>query len=604
MPRKITSATSLENLKKEAKRWLKALGESNQGAQERLERAYPRATTSPGLRDVQHALAREYGFESWIALKQALENRPIGEAFVEASLAQLAARFLDFACPDHHVRGRPAHRMAEHAAMRLLQAHPEIARANFYTAVVCGELEEVERTLKERPDLAREKSSATAADRADVGGAGDIFKDIGPKGWEPLLYLCFTRLPLAKANDNAVAIARLLLDHRADPNAYFMAGDSRYTPLTGVIGEGEEERPPHPQRDALTLLLLERGAEPYDGQVIYNIHFHGQILWYVKLMYEFAVKAGRQADWDDSEWHMLDQGPYGSGARWHLGTAVKNNDFALAEWSLAHGANPNAAPPQDQRFPQRSLYEEALRLGRVEMAELLARYGAKRRAAALAGEDAFLATCFELDRAAAQAEVEAHPEYLCSPLAMHTAAELDRADVVEFLLELGVSPDIADAKRGNPRPLHIAAYSGSTQVVAVLIKRGAKIDPVDSMHDATPLWFAMWAQRTEIIELLSPYSRDVWALSFLGNVARIREVLHAEPQIAAMSGESTPLFWLPEDEDKAVELVGLFLSYGADPKFRRKGDGLTAADIARRRGLNEAARRLEAAIAAGARTSS
>src|SRR5438094_1615441 len=325
MPRRITSTTSLDNLKKEAKRWLKALNVNNREARSRFEQAYGNGPAAPGLRDVQHALAREYGYESWTALKQALSDQSLARYVprAEATFAQLVARFLEFACPDHHVRGRPVHRMAQHAAMRLLQAHSEIARASFYTAVVCGELEEVQRLLKERPQLAREKSSATAADRADVGGSGDIFKDIGPKGWEPLLYLCFTRLPLAKANDNALAIARLLLDHGADPNAYFMAGSSRYTPLTGVIGEGEEDRSPHPQRDVLTWLLLERGAEPYDSQVIYNIHFHGQVLWYLKLMYEFAVKAGRQADWDDPEWHMLDQSKYGSGARWHLGIAIK-----------------------------------------------------------------------------------------------------------------------------------------------------------------------------------------------------------------------------------------------------------------------------------------
>ena len=594
MPRKITSATSLDNLKKEAKRWLKALGTNDHEARRRFRQAYANGPATPGLRDLQYALAREYGYESWIALKEALDKRPIAEIPAGVTKDVLISRFLDFACPDHHVRGRPAHRMAQHAAMRLLQGHPEIARANFYTAVVCGELEEVERLLKERPQVARDKSSATAADRADVGGAGDIFKDIGPKGWEPLLYLCFTRLPLAKANENAVAIALRLLDHGANPNAHFMAGSSRYTPLTGVIGEGEENRPPHPEREALTRLLLERGAEPYDGQVIYNIHFHGQIFWYLKLMYEFSVKAGRKTDWDDPEWQMLNQGPYGSGARWHLGTAVKNNDLELAEWCLTHGATPNAAPPRDKRMSQRTLYEEALHLCHVEISDLLARYGA-RTTAALEGEDAFISACFRLDSATARAQLKRHPEYLQSPLAMHTAAELDRADVVELLLELGVSRDIEDAKRGNQRPLHVAAYIGSARVVALLIERGAKIDPVDLMHDATPLWFAMWAQRTEIIELLSPHSRDVWALSFLGNVSRVREVLRVEPQIAAMSGESTPLFWLPEDEDKAVELVGLLLSYGADPTFRRKEDGLTAADVARRRGLEQTARRLEEA---------
>ena len=64
MPRQITSATSLDNLKKEAKRWLAALREDQPAALERLRNAYPDAPVRPVLRDVQHALAREYGLEN------------------------------------------------------------------------------------------------------------------------------------------------------------------------------------------------------------------------------------------------------------------------------------------------------------------------------------------------------------------------------------------------------------------------------------------------------------------------------------------------------------------------------------------------------------
>jgi hypothetical protein len=344
MSRQLSAATTLENLRKEAKRWLKALRANDAAARERLAQANPEAPAKPVLRDVQHAIALEFGLPGWMALRHALDEHTASEIRVEDTHAQLVAQFFDFACPDHHVRGRPAHRMALHAAARILEHHPEIAHDSLYTAVVCGEVEGVERILRQHPQAARMKSSVTAPDRSGVGGSGDLFKEIGPKGWEPLLYLCFSRLPLDKANDNSVAIAGLLLDHGADPNAYFMAGDSSYTPLTGVIGEGEEDRPPHPRRDELARILLERGADPYDSQVVYNIHFHGMILWYVKLMYEFSVKAGRKTDWDDPEWHMLDQGGYGSGARWHLWVAIQHNDPELAEWCLTHGAGPNSGP--------------------------------------------------------------------------------------------------------------------------------------------------------------------------------------------------------------------------------------------------------------------
>jgi hypothetical protein len=74
MPRSITPATSLENLRKEAKRWLKQLRAADSDARARLERVYPAAPASPVLRDVQHALALELGQENWITLKQTLEH--------------------------------------------------------------------------------------------------------------------------------------------------------------------------------------------------------------------------------------------------------------------------------------------------------------------------------------------------------------------------------------------------------------------------------------------------------------------------------------------------------------------------------------------------
>ena len=503
------------------------------------------------------------------------------------------ARFLECACPDHHVRGLPAHRMARHAAMRILQENPEIARESIYTAVVCGEIEEVERILRDRPHLANARREATGRDRSGSGGQFDFLGDLGGKNWEPLLYLCFTRLPLAKVNDNAAAIARLLLDHGADPNAYFMAGDSRYTPLVGVVGEGEEGRPPHPRRDEMARLLLERGAEPYDSQVIYNIHFHGKILWWVKLMHEFSMKAGRRADWDDPEWHMLDQGGYGSGARWHLRTAVEKNDIELAEWLLAHGANPNAAPEGDPRFPQRSLYEHAVRLGHTAVAELLARYGAERQDIVLDDEDQFVAASLRLDREEVQRILARHPEYLRSSKAIFAAARQDRADVVAWLLDLGTPIEVEDAKK--QRPLHVAAANDAAHVAELLIERGAEVDPYELNYSNTPLDFAVYHEYSRMIDLLRRHSRDVWNLAFIGDVDRLREVVTAEPRLAKVSWQTTPLFWLPEDEHKALEIAKLLVEHGADANFRSSKDGSTAADVARKRGMRQVAEFLDAA---------
>jgi hypothetical protein len=73
MTRRITPQTSLDNLKKEAKRWLKELRSNNPDARARFERAMTKAPANPGLRDVQRALAAEYGFPGWTGLKKAIE---------------------------------------------------------------------------------------------------------------------------------------------------------------------------------------------------------------------------------------------------------------------------------------------------------------------------------------------------------------------------------------------------------------------------------------------------------------------------------------------------------------------------------------------------
>ena len=66
--------SSLDNLRKAAKRWLKELHAGEPTAVARLQAVLPQAFPSPGLRDIQRALALERGFESWTALKKKLAN--------------------------------------------------------------------------------------------------------------------------------------------------------------------------------------------------------------------------------------------------------------------------------------------------------------------------------------------------------------------------------------------------------------------------------------------------------------------------------------------------------------------------------------------------
>ena len=79
MTRQLTAASTLDNLKKEAKRWLKALRASDGAARARFERALPNGPATPTLRDVQRALAHEHGFPGWAKLKQAFEQSLVSD---------------------------------------------------------------------------------------------------------------------------------------------------------------------------------------------------------------------------------------------------------------------------------------------------------------------------------------------------------------------------------------------------------------------------------------------------------------------------------------------------------------------------------------------
>jgi hypothetical protein len=573
---------TLDEFRTLAKNWLKEVRRRNPGPVKRLRLAYPAAPATPVLRDIQHALAREHGYENWRALKAAVERdtvaAPLGvpETGPNETHADRVARFLQFACWNGDVQGRSAYARRESTALRLLHKHPDVGVESLHTAVVCGNLAAVERHLADSPARVNEKG--------------------GPYRWEPILYLCYGRLPLESARDNAVPIARTLLDRGADPNAYFMAGHALYGTLVGIAGEGEQEAEPHPDRETLYRLLLERGAELYDIQVLYNTHFSGDMLWWLRLTYDHAERTGRAADWQNSAWPMLDMGGYGSGARFVLDTAIEKNRTELADWALAHGADPNAPPPPARHLRTTSLYDRAIRENRLAIADLLARHGADRTIAPLEGEDAFVAACLRLDRDEAQRLAARHPEFLQSPGAMFAAASRDRADVIALLLDLGSSVNVMDAHQ--QRPLHVAATNNARQAATLLLARGADADAREARWHAPAIGIAAHHGHAAMVELLGAAIRDVWHLAYQGKVERLRAVLAEEPARArAVSDDGlTPLWWLPDDAAAALEVVRLLLAHGADPAIRAE-DGTTAADAARLRGLDDAADAIDAAAA-------
>ncbi len=509
------------------------------------------------------------------------------------NLDEGVANFLRMACLDWRVGGSQR-AMRMHDAGRVLARNPELARANIYTAVACGELEEARRILDERPKAASE-----------IGG---------PRSWPPLLYLCAARLPQPAASENAVAIARLLLEFGADPNVFYLGGnaDIHYTALTCVLGRGEEQASMHPRACELTGLLLEHGADPYDGQVLYNVFadntsrhlLDDDIIWLLELMYEHSVRRGHQADWNDPAWPMFDMRGAPSlghehrrhrGAHFMIGAAVDRNLLALAAWMLAHGAGPDT-PWGTHPATNHTLHQQALARGYARMAQFLVRYGATPTPLPLEDYDAFVNACLEMNRPRVRALAEQHPEYGRDPRALFAAMEHDRADVVEMLLDLGVSPDIEDSGHGRVRALHVAAAKGAERCATLLIERGADVDWRETSHGNVPLGWASFFQQARMVDLLGRYSRDVWALTYAGRVERLRDVLREEPALARKTSSegNTPLMWLPSDAAAAFEIASLLVEHGADPTPGNV-QGLSAADIATTRGLDDVAERLRSA---------
>ena len=560
-----TPAEMLEHLRKQAKRHLKAFLKGDENEVQWFRRMVPNGPATPTLRDMQLAVARSLDFPGWVDLKRALET-PLPD---DDSREGIVNRFLDNACPDHHVRGRQDHRRAEATATRLLEQNPWLARHDFNTAIVCGEIDFVRDAIARDRRIAVETSSPPSGVRGMSGGANDLYRQLGQKGWTPLLYLAFTRLSLPASSDNAVEIARMLLEAGANPNAFFHAGDSHYTPMTGVAGEGEEDRPPHPRRDEVTKLLLDFDANPYDIQVVYDLGFHAEYLWWLPMIYEASVSRGRIADWQDPEWRMLDMGGYGCGARWMLEHAIAHDRLELARWCLEHGAGANAPPGRSEFNSKVSLYESAVMAGRTEIAELLLQHGARR--------------------------VEVTLPKMKPWEALHRAAEQNRPDLIHKLIDSGVSPDAADDK--NTRALNVAAMSNSLAAVKALIERGAAIDNVEENYGGTPLGNATHFLYHEVADYLATMSKDVWNLAYNGYIDRLRVVLEEKPERARVDwDEWSPLLWLPPyDEDLALETAKLFVKHGADPRRAAASSGATPASRAEAIGMKRVAEYLRKA---------
>jgi len=565
--RELTPRSNLETIRRQAKRWLKEIEAGEPEALTRFHKLIPGHAGTAKLREVQHALARDYGLANWAALKRELAAR---EAAARGHVA-LVALFLEKSALRYGVRPGTqswgeyeADRPARGAlAERLLERHPEIIGDSIHTAVAAHDLDTVSAFLAKDAKLADKPS--------------------GFDGWTPLVRLAFTRLPNEALSRNAVAIAQLLLDHGADPNALFSDGTNHFTPLTGVIGGGESNQPPHPQAEALGRLLITRGADPVNGQALYNSSLGADDVTWLDLLWSETEKRG-----ETQRWHEPVRELPAPPLDYLLGNAVPRQPMR-ATWLLAHGANAQAL----NAYSQQSLVKQAMLDGRSDLVRLLVDNGASP--VELSGQEAFTAAVARGDEGEARRLLDGNPEFLRDPAPFFVAIRQGRVEIAVLALRLGVSPDAET--RDGVRALHEAAGSDAIEIIALLVEAGAEIDPIERHYGSTPLGWARHQGSSTAQVYLASRSRDVEALCQAAEIERLEALFAENPTLAnapARSGEP-PLFCVPDDDTSACDLVEFLLGAGANPTVRN-AKGLTSAEVARKRGLLDAAALLEASL--------
>ena len=412
--------------------------------------------------DAELVTARTYGFATWRQL----------EAFVTHPGA--GSDFQQLACLNYFDGDRPANRKR---AQAMLDDDPTLGARDIWSAACVGDVQAVARFLD--------------ADPATVDQRGGYFD------WEPLLYACYSRLYLA--DRSTLAVARLLIERGADPNASFMwGGQYRFTALTGVFGEGEMgpvNQPQHEDCEALARLLLDAGADPNDGQALYNTMFTpGNAC--LEMLLAYGLSAEHRNNWLLEENGELVENPeqvLGYQLRW----AVSKGHVERAKLLIDHGADLTIDAGDG-----RTLFEAALRAGSPDVAQSLADHGAAT--ADLAVEDRLVAACMSADAKAARELVQSVSGLIervqaADPQLLVDAAGSNRLAAVRLMLELGFDPN-----PGTPTaPLHQVAFHGHVKMAELLLEAGAKLDTRDAYHAGTPLEWAVVAGQTDMQTFLA-----------------------------------------------------------------------------------------------------
>jgi ankyrin repeat protein len=438
----------LDQARRQAKELLRAARAEDPEALARM-----RADRAPRLADAQYAVAHELGFTSWPALVAHAEA-------VRGDRDERRRRLV------HAALGGRLDRVEA-----LLEHDPGLARSGFDVALVLGDSSVVAATLDR--------------DR------GALLREVSDTGKRPLSCCCHSAC-LRPQSPRAAAVLEtigLLLDRGADPNEVHYNEYGAMSVLYGVAGAAHNP--------AATRLLLERGANPDDGESVYHACEGDETTCLEILLDAGATVRGTNAlgnaMGDARKVRILlergDLRPDGPELRSALLRAIQDE---VAELLIAHGAALDARD-RDGLTP----YSRAVRRGDVSLMALLERAGAPTEIDPVAE---WLGAVLRGDREQVARCVAANPD-LPSRLRASDAellpmwASAGENTGVARLLDAGIPLDARGIDDGTA--LHYAGLWGRPSTVALLLARGAEVDLMGGPREApgTALDWTAWGSR-------------------------------------------------------------------------------------------------------------
>ncbi len=494
---------SLEHLKNQAKLVRDLVRSEDEGGLNLIDEFHPRLDAEqlrgPGadrfkLSDAQLTVARLYGFDSWNKLRAHLDlvaehaHRPLAERGVPISDEPFEA----VACLNYAEQGpSPADRLE--LAHAMLDADPTLATGSVAALATVGDHLRLAETLDAVGD--------------------DVNQPCGPNNWAPLLYATYSRIDpnrfarhatLAEAATNwsATETVRLLLDRGADPNVGFLWRGlvPPFTALTGAFGGGESHQSWHSQRLELATLLLEAGADPNDGQALYNNGIGGQN-HDDPAMLELLVGYGLGTQQDGPWYRKLGSRLREPGELLYdeVEAAARRNRPNVMTFLLGLGLDPDRPVGRSQKTPVRIAAEE----GHQTVLDVLADAGVE---VSMSPAERFLFLVRTGDAEAITPHLDQHDGLIEQVLADYPAVigtiSADHEPTLVVLLGLGF--DINARHAGLNTALHGAAQGNDVPLARLLIKHGADPNLADGHHNAKPWGWAAHFGNSEVADYLRP----------------------------------------------------------------------------------------------------